>query len=340
MVVMTDLPTPPPAVVPDRIEASGGPIQVLPPIEGLTGTGSPLLNMRDNQELSLTGENFSRFRCCGGPLARGWIDVCSPRYTGDLGPDGAPLAAQQRFDPNVEGGGITSVLDADHKCSETCWGRQTFEPFTFYNMQDVDCITPTFDLQTEARLQVERNTAWWVTAELDRSPLSGNPSFRSFGWDLTPDAGPVAVAQALTILMRAYSTQGMGALVLHIPWWSLPVFEAKDMIVTRGGQLRTVSGIPIIAGPGYSGVLPDLDATGTTKTNPVDETAPNRGEVAFYATRSVPEYRLGPVDDYPVDPQDLRRVNHLNAESYRTAALRFDPGCVYAVAVNVDQGVC
>lgn len=326
------------AVAPNSIEATiGGPLRVVDPIEETPDAApSVLATMRENTTLNLIGESFFRWRCCGGPLARPWIHPCSPRYTGQLGQPGT-----ERFDPNVNGGGITSVLDADHKCVESCWARSQFVPFTFYNLQDVDCQTPTFDLQTEARLQIQRNTAWWLTAELDHSPLSGNPSLRSFGWDLTPASGAVSPAQALIILMRAYRSQGMGGLVLHVPWEALVALETARLITARGGVYRTVSGITVAAGPGYSGVLPELDATGATKATPPDPALPGQGEIAFYATRSVVEYNLGAVEDYPLEvlQRDVR-TNHRNAESYRTAALRFDPGCVYAVAVNLDQGVC
>lgn len=330
---VTDTPLPAAPVV-DSVAASGGPLNVLPPIPDPTDTVvSPLLVMRENPLLSLTGENFFRWRCCGGPLARGWVDPCSPTYLGRV-------SNNDRYDPNVNrpAGG---VIDHDHKCSSSCLARQTFVPFTTYNLQDIDCLTPTFDLTAESRFQVDRNSAWWVTRELDSAPLTGNPSLRSFGWDLTPASGPVSPAQALTLLMRAYSLQGMGGLVVHVPWFALPALETNQLIVTRGGLIRTAGGVGVLAGTGYTGVLPNLDATGAAKPAPVDETLPAQGTIAFYATRSVPEYRLGPIEDYPItDLERDNRTNHMNSESYRRAALRFDPGCVYAVAVNLDQGVC
>jgi hypothetical protein len=337
------------AAVPDRVEADGGPLRVLPPIDDSTIDLAPsaLAGMRENPELSLCGENFFRWRCCGGPLARPWISPCSPAYTGEIGQGDPPT----RWDPNVEGGGITaSVLDADHKCSETCLARSLFRPFTFYNLQQVDCVTPTFDLEDEAELQVRRNAAWWLTAELDHAPLTanlhtdppeGNPAFRSFGWDLTPTSGAVSPAQALTILMRAYRSQGMGSMVLWAPWEALPAFTVNRLVTSRsGGIYRTVGQVPVVFGPGLSGVLPWLDATGTRKTTAPDEALPAAGTIALYATRSVAEYRLGPPTAFGDGLISEARTNHLAAESFRTAAVRFDPGCVYAVACNLDQGTC
>jgi hypothetical protein len=146
----------------------------------------------------------------------------------------------------------------------------------------------------------------------------------------------------------------MGGFVLHIPWYALPAMETTRLITSRGAGYRTVSGVPVVVGSGYSGVLPDLDHTGTAKADAPDELLPEQGQIAFYTTRSVPEYRLGSVNSYAdlapaqatVGGQTAQAgmgqelTNQLTAESWRTAALRFDPGCVYSVAVNLDQGVC
>lgn len=341
---MTTIETPPePVLDPDVVAAASGVLQVNPPLpDPVERQPSALLVMQENPELSLTGENYQIARCCGLQPVRFWIDGCSPTY-----------------DVNME----------PHKCQASCWASVTFRPFTIYNVDEVPCLNAQVSPEDEARLAVQRGGAWSATRELDHAPGTGNPSLRSQGLDITPNDGaappvysPVGPTQALSMLHATYRDRATGGFVLVVPVEALPFLVERRQAVNRGGIWTTATGIPIIVGPGLTGVAPFYDRAGNLKpgvdTGQVDQhgdpilaptqamlDAPSTGVVTFYAMRSVPEYRLGTDRTYGEIMGDAgiqveHRQNKAAEEAVRQGIIRFDPFCIYGIQVNLSEGAC
>ena len=306
--------------------ASGSGLQVNPPVPEPVGgvTVGALLALRENTELNLDGTNWQRYRCCDLAPVRGWLDPCGPMY---------------------------DINGSEHKCTTGCWSRSEFRPFTFYAAEEVNCLTHDLDLDTETREQVARQSTWAVTRELDHAPWSGSPSFRTIGRDITPvnpngDYLPVSPTQAVAMLIARYSVTAVGGFVLHVPPQAVPFLQERSLLTSRSGAFTTSLGTSVVVGSGYTGVAPLLDHTGTRKTALPSGADPLAGLVTFYATRSMPEYRLGPVTSYQeVFGQDSPtfvhpRTNSELAEAFRTGAARFDAGCVYGIQVSLRDPSC
>ena len=265
--------------------------------------------------LDLYGENWFRTRCCDHEPVKGWPDRCSPAYDPD-NPD------------HVE------------KCSSGCMKLQgPFYGFHFYALGEVNCPDPGYDIADAAAAYVNDFSAWQVGRELDHAPISGSPSLRSVGLDLTPAGGPVSPVQALSILAHAYEGFGCSSeIVYHIPRALKPFFSARGLIETRGGLIRlTGEGNVVNPGPGLTGVGPANDATGNP-TTPADMTAD--GVFYLYATRGGIEYRLSEPSFYGGEPQFHHQTNTWMVEAERQGVLRFNPSCVFAIAVNAKEPGC
>ncbi len=138
--------------------------------------------------------------------------------------------------------------------------------------------------------------------------------------------------------MRAMALRGVGRMSIHVPFWMLPFLD--DVAVERGSTMRTRLGNVLInTGLGFSGVGPDStgnlggaqldDLTGQYVT---DNTA------YIYATRGTPEYAVSELQRYSQQGQLVQhRANSAFASTARHGAIRFDPGCVYAVRVCLNE---
>lgn len=307
----------------DHVAAETGVLAVQDNIADPTGIGSSaLLAMREKPELSLTGENWQRFRACSNSRVRFDVSSCNTIY-----------------DPAIHG----------EKCSDTSWSNVTFKPFSFHELQEVECVGSGLDLQAETDMQIRRDSEWALTTELDRSPATGNPSLRSVGLDFTPaQAGvyrPVSVLQALSMLHTIYRQSASG-FVVAAPQEVVLAMSERNLIRERSGLFQTVSRMPVFTGSGLSGVAPAYDRLGAVKATPPDPLAPFSGVFSIYAMRSMPEYRLGEVFSYhdvtqSSGPELTPRTNSVAAESLRRGVVRFDPFCVYSIQVCLrDESFC
>lgn len=306
------------------LAASAGGIANQEPIPELLTPGRALGTMRENPELSFTANNQQRYRCCPNNPVRGWAADCDP----DTG------------EATVHEG----------KCSATCYDLSEFAPFTITAVEEHNCLGGPIDIQSDADRWVDAWTEWAVTTELDSAPWSKNDSFRTVGLDITPNDGtnptPVSPTQALAMLLSYYRNRTAGLFVVHAPPEALPALAQRWQTVNRGGVLTLPGGSILNIGTGFSGVAPDLDANGNPKATAPDPTEPMSGVVTLYATRSMPEYRLGPIrsagDVFGTENETILvpRLNGEVAESIRQSAVRFDPACVIGIQVTLRESNC
>lgn len=212
--------------------------------------------------------------------------------------------------------------------------KPQFYPYTLYLPATCDWVLPdeSEDYRADARDQLDAVTPWHVSRELMLGGIENeNPSLVSEAVDVSAAAGPVHPVTALGTLLEAYFDcnaggdpptglgRGTGTPVVHAPL-SIVTSLLAHGVIARTGDYYVGPNCVVSPGPGYpTGALsvPDDGADGD--------------EDAWVYISGPVEYGLGEIivhdDDFD------HRTNEYHALAQRLAIHRFDPCCVFAVAV-------
>ena len=223
----------------------------------------------------------------------------------------------------------TPVTNPDHKCKSACYVPHEFRPWTIFSLEECGPLGE-INLQNAANQLVEDGTAWALSRELQSAPWTGNPSLQSAAVDLTPPDGAMHAIDGMAMLLQALAIRGQGAGVFHAAMAILPSLTNDSLAQYVNGQVRGPGNLPINPGPGLTGVGPD-------STGNID----NDWEGYIYVTTRQVEWNVGPVFAYGPNGEMMTDfTNTRRAEAMRRAAIRFDPGCVFAVRVCLRHETC
>lgn len=265
--------------------------------QSLLAVPDVLNTFRRNNDLSVTqGTTFMVRKC---RQVKGWPDICS------------------------------GVERPEHKCTDDCWEAVQMKPFLFYDIANCHGMGDMSWLAQAAQGTVVEGTPWAISKELEDGALTGNPSFKSHGVDVTPPSGAVDIIQGLQILTNSMRFSGHGLAVYHGASELLTELEDRQIARYTQGGLRITRNQLFNPGPGLTGCGP----------GGIDMTAD--GEFYLWASAGMGEYNVAAPSEYlPLAESSNPRTNQLLYEAMRRAVLRFNPYCLYGVRVCLKKTSC